>query len=53
MKILSIETGKKLTKAVIIGALFGFIAYLISGDGGISAGLALLLIYLDYNLKQE
>lgn len=41
----------KTTKAIAIGLLFGFVSYLISGDGSMSTGLALLLMYLDYNLK--
>jgi len=41
----------RITKAIAIGVLFGFISYLIAGDGAISTGLALLLMYLDYNLK--
>ena len=39
----------KLIKALGIGILFGFISYLISGDAGISTGLGLLLMYLEYN----
>jgi len=41
----------KVTRAIAVGLVFGFISYIISGDGSISTGLALLLMYLDYNLK--
>jgi len=41
----------KLARALGVGVLFGLVSYLISGDGAISTGLALLLIYIEYNLK--
>jgi len=41
----------KLAKAFGVGILFGLVSYLISGDGSISTGLALLLMYLEYNMK--
>lgn len=42
---------KDIAKALGLGALFGFIVYIISGDGGVSVGLGLLLMYLEYKLK--
>ena len=41
----------KLVRAFVIGIVFGFIAYIASGDGSISTGLALLLIYLEYKMR--
>lgn len=42
---------RELAKAFGFGVLFGFIAYIISGDGGVSVGLGLLLMYLEYKLR--
>jgi len=42
---------KKLAKALGYGVVFGFITYIISGDGGVSVGLGLLVVYLEHKLK--
>ena len=42
---------KALAKALGVGIAFGFIVYILSGDGGVSVGLGLLLMYLEYKLK--
>ena len=34
---------------ILKGIGFGFLVYLISGDGGISIGLGLLIMYLEQN----
>jgi len=41
----------KLVRAFVIGIIFGLVAFIASGDGGISTGLALLLIYLEYKMR--
>jgi hypothetical protein len=42
---------QKLVKALGIGILFGFVAFIISGDAS-SAPLGLLVAYLEYRLKK-
>ena len=42
---------KKIAKAFGIGLVFGFAAFMLSGDGTMSTGLALLLMYLEYKLE--
>lgn len=42
---------KDLAKAIGIGAVFGFVLYLLTTDGGVSVGLGLLMMYLEYKLK--
>lgn len=51
MEIMKRGSLRKLTKAFGLGILFGLVSYIVSGDGGISTGLGLLLIYLEYKLK--
>ncbi len=41
----------KIARTLIVGFGGGFIAYLLSGDGGSSVALALLLFYLEIRLK--
>jgi len=42
---------KTLAKAIGLGAVFGFVTYILSADGGVSVGIALLLMYLEFKLK--
>ena len=42
---------KDLLKAFVYGGVFGFVVYLLSGDTGVSVGLAMLLMYLEYKLQ--
>ena len=42
---------EKLLINILKGIGFGFLVYLLSGNGGVSVGLGLLLIYLEYRLK--
>jgi len=42
---------KDLAKVLGYGIIFGFVVYLLSGDAGVSVGLGLLLMYLEYKLK--
>lgn len=42
---------KKFTRAIAFGLAFGFIAFILSADGGPSVALGLLVIYLEYKLK--
>ena len=42
---------KDIGKAIGLGIAFGFVTYMLSGAGGISVGLGLLLMYLEYKLK--
>jgi len=42
---------KRLGKGLAFGVVFGLVTYIFSGDAGISTGLAMLLIYLEYKLK--
>lgn len=41
----------KLTKSFGYGILFGFVSYMFSGHAGISIGLGLFIIYLEYKFK--
>lgn len=43
----------KIAKAILIGLLFGLITYLISGDAGSSALLAMLIIYLENKIQYK
>jgi len=42
---------KDIGKAIGLGIAFGFVTYILSADGGVSVGLGLLLMYLEYKLK--
>jgi len=42
---------KDLAKALGFGVVFGFVIFLLSADAGVSVGLGLLLMYLEYKLK--
>jgi len=42
---------KDLAKAVGLGVVFGLVIYILSADAGVSVGLGLLLMYLEYKLK--
>jgi len=45
------ERIEKLLINILKGIGFGFLVYMLSGDGGVSVGLGLLFIYLEYKLK--
>lgn len=42
---------KNMLKALGVGALFGFVAYIIGAEGSHSAVLGLLITYLHYKMK--
>lgn len=42
-----IEKAKKLIRPSLYGIAVGFLIYLLSGDGGISVGIGILIIYLE------
>lgn len=42
-----IEKAKSLIKPTLYGIAVGFLIYLLSGDGGISVGIGILVIYLE------
>ncbi len=42
---------KKLLKAALLGLGIGIVSFMLSGDGGPSVALGLLLIYLEFKLK--
>jgi len=44
------EPWKKIAWAVALGIVFGFISFLLSGEGGSSLALGLLVAYLEFRL---